>query len=405
MIVNNINNAIINIINPESICVTYKDISKIDVFISFSLYYYLTKSKKRIDNNVEIWDFYKKITNPYEYIHTPPFFNLPYSVSKYVAISRSFYKLIEIINYFNLHKNYNKKTINSFHLAEGPGGFIEAMIYLRKNNEYSLHDRYHGMTLRSNNKNVPKWRKLTEKFKFNKKIVIEYGDSNNGDLMDVNNFRYCVEKYKNSMDFMTGDGGFDFSVDYEKQELASSKLVFSQVMYALMLQKYNGNFVLKIFDIFYKSTVEIIYLLSSFYKSVDICKPKTSRFANSEKYIVCSGFLLNDTSNYYEKFYEIIESLRDNDMQTFSSIFNFDIPQFYVKEIEELNVVLGKKQLSVINTTLQCANENRDDKIMKIRKNNIDKCLLWCQANNMQYNAVFKPENMFSRYSKNKNTK
>ena len=37
------------------------------------------------------------------------------------------------------------------------------------------------------------------------------------------NLLYCFEKYGNSMDLITGDGGFDFSIDFNKQETISSK--------------------------------------------------------------------------------------------------------------------------------------------------------------------------------------
>ena len=80
-------------------------------------------------------------TNPYEYIHT----NVPNSKSsicKLNPLSRSFYKMIELINTLNLFDN-NSETIKSFHLAEGPGGFIEALSYIRKN----PNDTYYGMTL------------------------------------------------------------------------------------------------------------------------------------------------------------------------------------------------------------------------------------------------------------------
>ena len=39
------------------------------------------------------------------------------------------------------------------------------------------------------------------------------------------------------MDFITGDGGFDFSIDFNKQEISISKLLFAQVIYAIVLQK------------------------------------------------------------------------------------------------------------------------------------------------------------------------
>ena len=42
-----------------------------------------------------------------------------------------FFKLIEIYKHFNILSSYN--SLKSFHLAEGPGGFIEATAYLRKN--------------------------------------------------------------------------------------------------------------------------------------------------------------------------------------------------------------------------------------------------------------------------------
>ena len=59
-------------------------------------------------------------------------------------------------------------------------------------------------------------------------------------------------------------------------------LIFTQIAYAIIMQKYNGHFILKIFDIFEKCTIEILYLLSCFYKKVIVCKPDTSRVANSE---------------------------------------------------------------------------------------------------------------------------
>ena len=53
------------------------------------------------------------------------------------------------------------------------------------------------------------------------------------------------------------------------------------------------NFVLKIFDIFTLPTIQIIFILSSVYDNVYICKPNTSRIANSEKYLVCKNYKHN----------------------------------------------------------------------------------------------------------------
>ena len=52
-----------------------------------------------------------------------------------------------------------------------------------------------------------------------------------------------------------------------------------------------GTFVLKMFDIFHKTSVECIYLLSIMFQEVYVIKPKTSRTAKSEKYIVCKNLI------------------------------------------------------------------------------------------------------------------
>ena len=50
------------------------------------------------------------------------------------------------------------------------------------------------------------------------------------------------------MEFITADGGFDFSIDYNQQEFLAQKLIFAQVIMAISLQKIGGSFVCKFFD-------------------------------------------------------------------------------------------------------------------------------------------------------------
>ena len=382
-----------NFIRPTDLELKIIPIESSSIFISHSLYHYLTEGKKKIDNNVSQWDHYKKFTNPYEYIHTPPH-NSHRAVADYVAISRSFYKMIEIIQYFELLNDFGKTPVRSFHLAEGPGGFIEAMMYLRNGGK---NDLYHGMTLHSESKNIPRWNKLQSKFRYSQNIIYEKGPNKTGNLLEPENFTHCALTYTNSMNFITGDGGFDFSIDYEKQELSSMKLVFAQIIYALMMQKKGGHFVVKIFDIFHQGSVELIYLLNSFYTSVTICKPKTSRFANSEKYLVCQGFTHESTSQYYDVLLQMLIRCNDND-QSIHSLFKFDVPRFIIQELEEMNSILGKKQLNTIHTTLMMIQEHRFEKVERLRKSHIEKCIQWCTKNKIPFNSHFKGENIFTRF-------
>ena len=118
--------------------------------------------------------------------------------------------MIEIIKLFNIDDLYREKDIKSFHLAEGPGGFIEALIHIRNNSN----DKLYGMTIIDNNNddyNIPSWKKSQQFLKKNKNVIIENGSTGTGDLLDISNLKYCYDKYKHSMDIITGDGGFDFS--------------------------------------------------------------------------------------------------------------------------------------------------------------------------------------------------
>ena len=260
--------------------------------ISNSLATYLCEIKQRLEEIEDEWDIHKKYTNPYEYIHTM----LPVRkrcISKYIPLSRSYFKMIEIINTFNIV--FDSKPIHTFHLAEGPGGFIEAIANHRK----CTHDTYIGMTILDdkNDPNIPAWKKTESFLRKNRNVTIEKGRDGTGNILSLTNFTYCKEKYGSSMEFITGDGGFDFSVDFNNQEIQIADLLMAQVFYALVMQKKGGCFVLKIFDSFMNHTLDLLYILSSMYETVYIIKPYTSRYANSEKYVVCKNFLyINNNS-------------------------------------------------------------------------------------------------------------
>ena len=109
-------------------------------YMLYSLNHYLTEIKGKISDCGEEWNFHKKYTNPYEYIYT----NSPRtSVCKYKPISRAYFKMIEILNTFNFPSFDSVKPLQMFALAEGPGGFIEAVLNQRKNPT----DKYYGMTI------------------------------------------------------------------------------------------------------------------------------------------------------------------------------------------------------------------------------------------------------------------
>ena len=347
-----------------------------DILLCNSLHHYLLILKQSIDEYYEYWDIMKKITNPYEYIHTiVP--NHKCSLCKYKPLSRSFFKMIEMINTFDFLTDRN--PIQTFHLAEGPGGFIEAFNYKRKNSA----DIYYGMTLITDNTNIPSWKKASHILNSNKNIKLEYGASKNGDLFLKENLIYCNKKYAKSMDYITGDGGFDFSSDFNNQEDISFKLILSQIFYALIMQKKGGHFVLKIFDVFKIKTVEVIYLLCNLYENVFIFKPNTSRSANSEKYIICRNYKNNNKriiSNIIENFDILI-----NRVETIHSLFNIQFNQLFITKLQEINAIYGQQQLENIKNTLGL--------IRELKMLNIEYNLL----NYNNYNGILKYLNISNK--------
>lgn len=351
--------------------------------ISNSLSHYLYEIKYKIDKCEKDWEVYKKYTNPYEYITTAPLTKNK-CVSKYKSLSRSYYKMIEIIDNFNLIGQ--SEPIKTFHLAEGPGGFIEAILNTRNNEK----DSYIGITLLEdmNDINIPSWSKSEEFLNKNKNVFIENGIDKTGNILSIENFKYCVNKYGSSMDIITGDGGFDFSVDFNNQEINITKLLFAQMCYAICLQKQGGSFVLKIFDCFMQHTIDIIYILSSFYKRVYICKPQTSRYANSEKYLVCKGFLFSSNKKFYSHFFKILDIIIKSEEHIFR-LLNCNISNLFISKLEEYNAIFGQQQIeTILNTLLFIDMKNKNDRIDNIVKNNIQKSINWCIKYNVPYNKI-----------------
>jgi hypothetical protein len=149
---------------------------------------------------------------------------------------------------------------------------------------------------------------------------------------------------------------------------------------------------LKIFDSFLSSTIDIIYILSSFYKKVYITKPQTSRYANSEKYIVCKGFLFDSSTCFYEYLHNALNKML-NSKNHISRFLSIDISQFFTTKLEECNSIFGQQQIENIYYTLTLIeNKNKNEKSEKIEniiKMNAQKCIQWCIKHNIQYHDVY----------------
>lgn len=302
----------------------------------------LIKTKKKIDEFPEQWEKYKKHYNKYEYIYISN--NSKKNICKINPISRSFFKLHEIIKDYNLLYNKNKNTITC--IAEGPGGFIQSLLYNTEQKNIEIENIY-GITLLSKNKKVPSWNNMIIN---NKDINILDGVKKNGDICDIDNIKSFIKTIgENSCDIVTGDGGIDFSVDYNKQEELSYNFIFYEILITLHIQKNGGSCVIKMFDLIHINTLQLLYILRLCYNEVYINKPVTSRSTNSEKYIICKGYKRNNNILLLLRKYCYLI----ND-------FCIDIPDSFIKEINDYNNIFINMQINNIENIISLINEKKE---------------------------------------------
>lgn len=348
----------------------------------------LVELKNNIDTvtNSSSWDRAKKLTNPYELVYTPNKKLKIDSIADRNPLSRSYFKLWEILHEFskeNIHPVthnilYKAPRLKIAHLAEGPGGFMEAMLNFRNQLDY-CNDRLYGITLYPSNKEIPGWRKTHNLLKQNANISIIYGKDKTGDIYNPENILDFKQKV-GSADIVTADGGFDFSIDFNKQEELAIRLIFCEIICALGVQKVGGIFICKVFDLYTHLSIKIIYLLKCLYDTVHIYKPSTSRPANSEKYVIASGFKGID-STYFDELINVVGLWRKLDSKhTIVDIFG-DIPYQFYDSIKEYNTISSNIQTIFIKKTLNIIKYKCSSSYLKhLLQIQIKNAVTWCQT-------------------------
>lgn len=341
----------------------------------------LQELKNKIFNS-DNWDKHKKFSNDYELIHIPNKRNRTDSVAYYQPLSRSYFKMIELIHDYNLLDNYHHQY-KTTHIAEGPGGFMEATFNLTTRKNMNSNCNHYGITLYSENKDIPGWNKAYDFLFRNNNIHISYGSDNTGDIYKAHNIKYFANYVgKGTSELITADGGFDFSIDFNKQEQLSYKLILCEIITCLYIQKKGGHFVCKFFDIYTVETAKLLYFLSCFYEEVFISKPYTSRPANSEKYIICKKFRGIDYS-YLDELLLCLSKPKVN----IQDIFYFTLPKSFLNQVKNFNRINTKYQVKTIEYTLNLIEKKKNLSFLNnIIGNQVKKAKEWCEKYHIRIN-------------------
>lgn len=347
----------------------------------------INKYKNDLFNN-NLWSEFRKISNNYEIVNII-LNNKNIGISELRPLSRSYYKIIEIVNDYKLIKNLDKyfTNINKIVLiAEAPGGFLEGLNDLIGNST-----DYYAISLIKNDNNIPNWDYAKKKYINNDNIHFLLGKDNTGNLYKIINiFNYINTIGFHSVELITSDGGLDFSQNYINQEKLFYRLFLCEITLALSLQKKNGVFICKFFEFNTIFTIKILYILYLFYDEVLITKPNISRKANSEKYLICKNLKKNVPKNILKNFYKIIINWDDN----ITDIFKFNIPNYFLSSMKIYNNIMLEKQLSHFKYIYDLYTNLSKKRLYKIVIEQIKYSYNYC----LQYNIPIDSQNIYLNY-------
>jgi len=323
---------------------------QIPIYASYSTYNYYNKSIKQLINiclfeNNNTYDTISKNFNTYEYIgSTIPDINL--SVSKLNQPSYIFYDFLELSSILNIFENFNN-SIKSLIISPNFLSIIDSIKSIKQNINIQ---NYGFLNINSS------------------KLLTNIDDKFNLIFCELDN-----DTYKNNNTYIFG--------------------LINILLLILKYQHKNGTSIIKIYNVYHKPIIDILYILSFIFEKVYVIKPNTSNIFSCDKYLVCKQFISDKYTIIYNKLNEITEN---NCYKNIHSLISSDIPYYFINKIDDMNIIICKQQIELIHQIINILkNKNKTDKLNILKNNNIQKCIFWCEKHNIPYNDYFEKLNAF----------
>lgn len=346
-----------------------KSLSQIIPCLSYSLIYHLNDVYSQLlkleGSHTEInIDYINKIVNPFEFIHT----NVPgslISVSKVKPDSNIFFELLEMFQICNINEILCKKqNINIAHLTHNFTSTHYLLNMIREDNDDVI---------------------ISEPFLY----------KNISDMFVKNNCNMTFDL---------------FIIEFNDEDYTNiHQYIKNMCLVLYLISKYQSNegiAVIKIDNIFYKTIIDILFIFSGIYDKVYLLKPSISKITKGERYIVCKSlnYELLIKSNLVTQLEERLLPNLCSDIDFFNNIHSIiqnNIPHHFYNKIEETNAVLGQQQLESYDQVINILkNKNKDEKIETLKRNHIQKCIQWCEKNQLPHNKFIDKINIFLNIKK-----
>lgn len=326
------------------------------------------------------WEYYKKIVNPYELVYTKKKYkNFPECISTVRPLSRSYFKMIEIMDLCGFFHQQGK-SIRTAHVCEGPGGFIEALY--NASTQYKTYiDETVAMTLQSTKNTIPGWRYAAHFLKSHNTIKIIFGRDATGDITKVDNQQFYINYVdKRKCDIFTADGGFDFSANYMKQEELVFPLLVASAKIGLEVIKPGGTFVLKFIDFYNKATVDLLYFLSCHFVEWTLYKPAMSRPCNPEHYFIGKGFTCC-SDEALDALHAWCNRLENNDVM--ESLLKSEYSDEFIQIISDIREQSAKSQIEYLTRVFDIIEQKDERLVQEYLMHNITSSHEWCKRFNV----------------------
>ncbi|PIC40796.1 hypothetical protein B9Z55_008422 [Caenorhabditis nigoni] len=210
-----------------------------------------------------------------------------YSICK----NKAFLKMLEILESGFLH-HLPWENLNSFHLCEGPGYFLDA-IYVHQLRTTTNQSEWHwgANTLNPYFENRNCFEKLINDSHIRGHERNWYfGPSDDGDVAKLTEDYMMEKELKGTFDLVTADGSTNTQGKEGQIEEIVGPLIRAEVNAAIMLLKPGGSLILKTYRFCEKEIQDVMFLLADNFSEIRVVKPMASRPGSSERYLICNGF-------------------------------------------------------------------------------------------------------------------
>jgi hypothetical protein len=345
--------------------------------ISYSLIFHLNDAYSQLvklnncsnDYNDEITiEYINKIVNPFEFIHT----NVPgsiISVSKVKPDAHIFFELMELFQLFTINEILSLKCkINIAHFTHNHTSTNYLLNMLREDNDDLI---------------------ICETFDF-KTLFNEFViNTTEKEKLDLIICEFTENDYNN--------------IDNYIQNIVLILLLI------VKNQANQGTCIIKLNNIFYKPIIDVLFILSSFYDKMYLIKPSISNITTGERYVICKSFnsnILHQSNLQKDIDNNVIPNINDAfiNKKYIKSLLQNELSYYFLNKLEESNAIIGQQQLESYDQIINIfKNKNRDEKIENLKRNHIQKCIQWCEKNQLPHNKFIDKINIFLLPKKKEN--